>query len=495
MLERVEVEAICHLVLEESLTDQVEVIVSAGESALTRYANNRIHQNVAETGGSISIRAVRGKRIGICSTNDPRPESLRATLAKAAELAAVAPENPMFPGLPSAPAPPPGPAPAPATINSTPEQRGEMVRTVLAVAEGDSLNASGALETEHARLAVANSEGVFAYGELTRATMSALMQTDDSSGRAEAHTADLATIDAAALAATAAGKALVSRAPRSVEPGKYTVILEPLAVADMIFWLGLYGFNALAYQEKRSFLCEMLGKKIASDKISLWDDGLDPRGLPLTFDFEGVPKQPVELITKGIAVGMVHDSRSASHAVPPVSSTGHALPAPNPWGPAPTNLFLRPGTATVADMIRAVDRGLLVTRFHYTNMIHPVHTVFTGMTRDGTFLIEDGEIMAGVQNLRFTQSILEALEKVVMVGDDGIQCDLRLVPAATDRGVQLHRGERGLERVPGTGDPRWSPSAASLPRPGRAQRPAVATPSRGFPGTSVLPHVAFFSGL
>jgi predicted Zn-dependent protease len=428
MLERAEVEAICHLVLDESTAEQVEVLVSAGDSALTRYAENRIHQNVAETGASISIRAVQGQRIGISSTNDSRPPALRAALKKATELAAVAPENPQFPGLPSAPPPSPGPAPAAATINSTPEQRGEAVRTVLEIAAGDSLNASGALETSYMRLAVANSEGAFAYGEFTRAGLSVVMQTEDSSGRAEAHTADVSTLDAAALAATAAGKALVSRGPRSLEPGAYTVILEPLAVADMIFWLAMYGFNALSYQEKRSFLCDKLGQKIASEQISLGDDGLDPRGLPMTFDFEGVPKQPVELISQGRAVGMVHDSRTAAHADPPVTSTGHALPAPNPYGPVPTNLFLRPGDATVADMIRAVDRGLLVTRFHYTNMIHPIHTVFTGMTRDGTFLIEDGEIMAGVQNLRFTQSILEALEHVKMVGSDGLQCEYCWTP-------------------------------------------------------------------
>ena len=428
MLDRTDIEAICHLVLEESTTDQTEVLVNAGESALTRYAGNRIHQNVAETGSGISIRAVRGKRIGICSTNDPRPEALRAALAKAAELAAIAPENPEFPGLPSAPRPQPGPDPVAATINSTPEARGAAVREVLAVAAGDSLTASGALETDYARLAVANSEGAFAYGEYTRASMSAVMQTADSAGRAEAHTANVSAIDARSLAQIAAGKALVSRAPRSLEPGKYAVVLEPLAVADMIFWLGLYGFNAQSYQEKRSFLCEKLGQKIAAESISLGDDGLDPRGLPMTFDFEGVPKQPVELISKGVAVGMVHDSRTAAHAKPPVTSTGHALPAPNPWGPAPTNLFLRPGDATVADMIRSVDRGLLVTRFHYTNMIHPIHTVFTGMTRDGTFLIEDGEIMAGVKNLRFTQSILEALENVKMVGSEGMQCDYAWCP-------------------------------------------------------------------
>jgi PmbA protein len=429
MLDRAEIEAICHLVLEESTTEQVEVMVDAGESALTRYAGNRVHQNVAETGGGISIRAVQGQRIGICSTNDPRPEALRVALAKAAELAAIAPENPDFPGLPAAERPSPGPAPAAATLSSTPEARGAAVQEVLEVAAADGLTASGALATSYTRLAVANSEGAFAYGEFTRATMSAVMETDDSAGRAEAHSPDVATIDARALAQVAAGKALGSRSPRALEPGKYTVLLEPAAVADMVFWLGLYGFNALACQEHRSFLCEKLGQRIAAESITLWDDGHDPRGLPMTFDFEGVPKQRVELITRGRAVGMVHDSRTAAHADPPVTSTGHALPAPNQWGPAPTNLFLGTGDATSADMVRAVDRGLLVTRFHYTNLIHPLHTVLTGMTRDGTFLIENGEVVGGVKNLRFTQSILEALDRVLLVGLEGVQCDYAWCPA------------------------------------------------------------------
>ncbi len=423
MLERTEVEKTCRLVLEESTADQTEVLVNAGQSALTRYAENRIHQNVAEMGSAISIRAVRGKRIGICSTNDPRPQALREALTKATELAAIAPENPDFPGLPSAPPPQPGPPPAAATVNSNPEERGEAVRQVLEVGSRAGLNASGALETDYAHVAVANTEGVFAYGELTRASLSVVMQTESSSGRAEAHSTDVSTVNAQALAETAAGKALASRSPRSVEPGRYSVILEPLAVADLVMWLGLYGFNALAYQEKRSFLCDRLGKQVASMQISLWDDGLDPRGLPRTFDFEGVPKQRVDLIREGIAVGMVHDSRTAAHADPPVTSTGHALPAPNSWGPVPINLFLGTGEATVAEMIRSLDRGLLVTRFHYTNMVHPVQTVLTGMTRDGTFLIEKGETVTGVQNLRFTQSILEALTNVAMVGSEGVQCE------------------------------------------------------------------------
>lgn len=429
MLTQPELQNLCDLVLEASPAEATEVIASAGESALTRYANNLIHQNVWESNVTFSIRAVEGGRIGVATTNDVRPEALRAAAQQAAALAALAPETPDFPGLPSAPPPEPGPAPAPATVAATPEQRGAAVAQVLEIAKSSGLVASGALSTEHSLLAIHNSCGIRAAQEITRAEMSAVMSAGESSGRAEAHSADFSALDPGALGQTAAAKALAGREPRTVEPGPYTVLLEPLAVTDMLFFLGLYGFNAQAYQEKRSFLCEKLGKRIVDSRLNLTEDGRDPRGLPLVFDFEGVPKQRVELIREGVAAGMVHDTRTAAKADPPTVSTGHALPAPSHWGPIPTNLFLEAGPHSRAQMLAAMDRGLLVTRFHYTNMIHPLQTVLTGMTRDGTFLVEGGEIVAGVRNLRFTQSILEALDRVELIGDTGVQCEYAWGPA------------------------------------------------------------------
>jgi predicted Zn-dependent protease len=429
MLDRTEIEKIADLILEASPAEQTEVMVSAGESALTRYANNLIHQNVWEDNASVSIRAVRGQRVGVTSTNDTRPEALRAAAEQAAHVASLAPENPDFPGLPAAPAAEPGPAPAAATIASTPETRGAAVAQVLEIAKADDLVASGALEVGYSALLVANSHGTRAYQELTRASLSAMMTVGSSSGRAEVHSADAAAIDPVAAGRVAADKALTGRDPRAIEPGAYTVILEPLAVTDLLFWLGIYGFNALAYQEKRSFLCEKLGQRIVDKRLNLTDDGRDPRGLPLVFDFEGVPKQRVPLIENGVAVAMVHDTRTAAKAGPPAVSTGHALPAPNPWGPVPTNMFLETGPSSSEELLASTERGLLVTRFHYTNIVHPLQTVLTGMTRDGTFLVEGGQIVAGVRNLRFTESILEALDRVQRIGDTGAQCEYAWSPA------------------------------------------------------------------
>jgi predicted Zn-dependent protease len=239
---------------------------------------------------------------------------------------------------------------------------------------------------------------------------------DTGSGYASATAMDVSDLDAKALGQVALDKALRSRQPTEIEPGAYTVILEEDAVADMLFTLGYLGFGALAVQEGRSFMNGHFGEQITGESITIWDDGHDPRGLMLPFDFEGVPKQRVMLIEQGIARGVVYDSFTAGREEGK-ASTGHSLPAPNTFGPFPGNLFMAPGQATKEEMLASTERGIWVTRFHYTNPVHPVQTVLTGMTRDGTFLIEDGEIRQPLKNFRFTQSILEAFSRAEMVGD------------------------------------------------------------------------------
>ena len=166
-------------------------------------------------------------------------------------------------------------------------------------------------------------------------------------------------------------------------------------------------------QEGRSCRAGKFGQRITGENISIWDDGQDETGFPTAFDFEGMPKQRVDLIKNGVANAVVYDSYTANREGKP--STGHALPAPNAFGPHPGNLFLEPGEASRERMLAGIDRGLWVTRFHYVNPVHPLKTILTGMTRDGTFWIEKGEIRHGTKNLRFTQNILEALSRVSMI--------------------------------------------------------------------------------
>jgi predicted Zn-dependent protease len=260
---------------------------------------------------------------------------------------------------------------------------------------------------------VANSKGIRAVQERTTSQLITVhMSPDGGSGYAESAAVDVSAIDPAALGREAAAKAKASVRAASIEPGDYPVVLEEYAVVDLLDMLGYLGFSALAVQEGRSFV--ELGRQVGSEMVSIVDDGEDLAGLPMAFDFEGVPKQRVDLIEGGICRGVVYDAQTAAREGR--RSTGHGLPAPNSYGPFPINMLMAGGTTSREELISGLDRGLLVTRFHYTNPVHPKLAIVTGMTRDGTFLVEGGRIVGPVRNLRFTQSYLQALAGVTAVG-------------------------------------------------------------------------------
>jgi PmbA protein len=414
MLGEEKIREITAKVLSLSQADQTEVLVFSDDSQLTRFANSYIHQNVAERDVQVRVRAVVGKRIGVASTNDLNGESLEKVVETALGVARFQPENPDFISLPAAAPIPEVRAFSEATAGFTPESRARAVGGICRRAVENDLIASGAFSTSVQEIAVANSLGVFAYFPTTLADLKTVIMGDDSSGYGASTAWDVGQMDAEAVGAEAVDKALRGRNPREIEPGRYTVILEEYATEDILEMLSYVGLGALAVQEERSFMCDHFGQQIVGSAISLWDDGLDPRGLPLPFDFEGVPKRRVSLIENGIAMNVVYDSYTAGKEGK--ASTGHGLPAPNTFGPIPFNMFVAPGQATRGEMIASTERGILVTRFWYTRPVHPKLAIITGMTRDGTFLIEKGEVAYPVKNLRFTQSYLDALSSVEMVG-------------------------------------------------------------------------------
>ena len=414
MLGKQRIKQITDGILARSAADQTEVVILSGDSFLTRFANSTIHQNVAETNTEVRIRVVLGKRVGVAATNNLEDAALAQALENALAISRLQPENPDFKSLP-------GPLPlaevsafSEATAKCTPEQRAKGAGSICLMARGDGVVASGALTTEVAELAVANSLGTFAYHIATVADINTVVMSDTSAGYAAARALSVDDLDFEAIGREAIQKCLHSQNPRPLEPGEYTVILEPYAVQDFIQMMGYTGFSAVAMQEGRSFMVGKIGQQVVDPRVSIWDDGLSPDGLPVPFDFEGVPKQRVDLIEKGIARGVVYDSYRAGKENK--ASTGHALPAPNAFGPMPLNPFFGPGDATLDEMIAGTERGLYVTRFHYTRPVDPKRVIITGMTRDGTFLIENGEIAYPVKNLRFTQSYLEALNYVEAIG-------------------------------------------------------------------------------
>jgi len=410
-----ELKRIAQKVMAASEADQTEVVLWAEDSQLTRFANSSIHQNVAERNVEVRVRAVFGKRVGVATTNDLSDAALEGVAETACRIARLQPENPDFVSLP-------GPAPIPelealdeATAGFTPNDRAQGVKTVCRLADEGDLQAFGAYSTAVVEVAVVNSLGVSAYFPTTTAKLTLVLMGEGTSGYAEEASWKVHELDVERLTREAVRRAQMARNPRDLPPGRYPVILEAYAVADILDILGYVGWGALALQEGRSFVAGRLGEQVAARSVSVWDDGLDLSGLPMPFDFEGVPKQRVELVTEGIAKGVVYDSYTAGRE-PGKRSTGHALPAPNTYGPLPMNLFMAPGEATLEEMIRATDRGVLVSRFHYTVPVHPQRTVTTGMTRDGTFWIEGGEIAYPVKNLRFTQSYIEVLARAEQIG-------------------------------------------------------------------------------
>ncbi|HEX6289183.1 MAG TPA: TldD/PmbA family protein [Herpetosiphonaceae bacterium] len=394
-------------VLSASPADQTEVVVIAGAEQLTRFANNEIHQHVSETNAQIRIRAVIGQQIGVAVTNEPAEDSLQRALEAAVEIAMHQPPNPDFTSLPRPQPITPVEGWSQITAACTPQRRADDVATIIRLAEAQGLIAAGAYSTTTRELAVANSLGVWAYHPGTYAQISTVVM-GEASGWAAATSRDSDEIDAEAIGREACDKAIRSRNPQPLAPGIYPVVLEPYAVAEMMAYLNMIGFGALALQEGRSPL--EIGAQQAASLVTIYDDGSDPTGLPLPFDYEGVPKQPVQLIKKGISTGVVYDTQTA--AKDHTRSTGHALAAPNSFGPLALNLFLKPGGTPKAALIKGIERGVYVTRFHYVNIVHPKQSLLTGMTRDGTFLIENGEIAGPIHNLRFTQSVLEALRGV-----------------------------------------------------------------------------------
>lgn len=402
--------------LAASRADQTEVLLSVTHAALTRFANNAIHQNVAESDTALTVRAALGKRVGVASGNQVTPEIAAQVVERALEIARLQVENPDFPGLPAPRPPARVDGYFTATAECAPRTRAEAVGAICRRAAEAGLQAFGALSTESTELAVATSLGQFCYHPSTTAELNIVATSDTSSGYADRLSPDLGQIDPEAAAAEAVDKALRGRNPRELPPGEYEVVLEEYAVSDIVDFLAYLGFSALAVQEQRSFLAGKLGQKVMSPHISIWDDGTDPDGLPLPFDFEGVPKSRLELIAHGVACGLCYDSQTAAREGRP--STGHALPPGQTFGPVPLNLFMAPGQTSRRELARGIERGVWVTRFWYTRHVHPLSLVVTGMTRDGTFLIEKGEVGPPVRNLRFTQSYLAALNDVRAVANE-----------------------------------------------------------------------------
>jgi PmbA protein len=392
---------------------EAEALVVAGDSALTRFANSEIHQNVASSEVFVNLRFVVGRRVGVACSGRVDQAGIRALVERAAAITANVEELADWAGLPEAgSAEPLATAWSDGTAAASPELRAEGARAVIAAADDTGVTAFGSFSTEAEAVAVASSKGVRAAERRTSSQLLAVtMGSDNGTGYAEQVSVDATLIDARAIGREAAERARASVRPVDIAPGDYPVVLLDYAVVDLVDMLGHLGFSALAVEENRSFWEP--GKRVASPLITLADDARDPAGVPMGFDAEGVPKQRLSLLDAGVCRDLAYDAQAAARAGR--TSTGHGLPAPNTYGPFPTNMVMAAGDTPMDELIGGLDRGLLVTRFHYTNPVHNKRVIITGMTRDGTFLVEGGWIVGPVRNLRFTMSYLDALANVEAV--------------------------------------------------------------------------------
>jgi PmbA protein len=420
-----------------STAGEVEVLFSGGCFALTRFANNTIHQNVAEENHTVSVRTVFGGRTARASTNKFDDESLRQVVRASEDLAKVQHRDPdllpMPNGIEAAGLRPGGTGEAPvptkaspsryfeATASITPELRAEGVKKIVGVAERHKLTTAGVFSSAESVDGIFNSRGLSQWHTQTSAEISITMLGADSSGWQKANSPDVANLNPLTLAEIAAKKALDSARPREIPAGKYTVILEPAAVLDIVGFM-FWDYSGVAILDQRSFLNSRIGTKLFGDNVTIWDDVAHPLQAGSPFDGEGMRRQKVGLIEDGVVKRVVYARATADRMkrsehrdqVGLIEATGHGFALPNEMGEMPQNIvFGSPrDPQTVEQMIASTERGVLVTRLWYIREVDPYEKMLTGMTRDGTFLVENGRLQGGVRNFRFNESLIHMLSNV-----------------------------------------------------------------------------------
>lgn len=406
---------------------EAEVGVESAELALTRFANSFIHQNIAEAATAVRLRLHLGGRTATGSSTVVTAHGLRGLVERTVAAAQHSPPDPLWPGV----TPPTEPDDTgnwdESTAGASAELRAERVRDFVDAADG--LAVAGFCRTGRREGAFANTAGHAVTGRSTEAAIDGIARSGGADGAARLGSFRLADLPGGVLGARAAVKGRAGVAPVELPPGRYEVVLEPTAVADLLQNLATYGFNGKAYNEQRSFAVP--GAEQFDQAITLVDDPLAGPALP--FDAEGTVRAPIALVERGVTTSVAHDRRTAAKARSGTTSTGHAVPGGAATGAVPLHLGLVPAPSPngrtratevsgpvvdsdTAALVARVRRGILVTDLWYTRVLDPKSLVVTGLTRNGVWLIEDGEVAAAVQNFRFTQSYPQALAPGAVLG-------------------------------------------------------------------------------
>lgn len=402
--------------------DGMDVIVTASDIATSRFANNGMTQNQSPRCISISVRVLKDGKQARLSSDNVSPAGIKALVDNAITAASfLAPDESLLPIVA------PDKRAAQKNVNRfdartaafSPAARAKAIASMVAVADKHGLIAAGVFASGTIIQAIGNSEGLFRYHQESSAEVSVTMKRVDpdngseSTGWAKHHSTKVADVDALALAERAAEKAVASANPEEVEPGRYTVILEPSAVLDLVCFLN-YDFAGTSHVDKLSCFLDKVGQPVLGKNVTITDDVFHPLQAGAPFDGDGMQRQSVELVRDGVVQNLVYGRRSAKTLC--VTPTGHGLPEPSSEGEQPMNFVMNGSDVSLADMIKSTQRGVLLTRVWYVREVDPTTKIVTGMTRDGTFLIENGAIKGGIKNMRFNQSLIEMLQKVVALG-------------------------------------------------------------------------------
>jgi PmbA protein len=429
---------------------EAEAVAHVEHSGLARFASSEVHQPTLIENAMVTLRVVRNKRAGVATTNRIDAEGLAELARRAGDAADSAPPDEAFPGLAPPAEPPPVEGYDGATAQLGPEDQARLASA--AIEAGGDAPLYGFFTSAVSELAVASTTGLSVTQQMTDATTLVVAAEEGWSGYAEQTAWRAGAIDPAAVAREAAEKGKRTAGAVELEPAVYRAVLEPYAFADLLDYFSHDSFGALGLLEERSYFAGRLGQRVFDEKISIAEDALDPRGLPKAFDFEGTPKQRVELVENGVARGVVWDRTTAAQAGGDAQSTGHAPPAElRDWGPLPSALSVRPGDAeSVDELAERVGDGLYITRLHYLGVVHPREGIITGMTRDGTFRIREGKIAEPLVNLRFTVAVPDFLSNLL-----GLTADVSLVNSQNFYGERYPYGVLApaiaSERFPVTG--------------------------------------------
>ena len=410
ILSKEEARAILTKVLSFSTADECVASLGGSDEGNIRYANNAVSTAGAASTMSLSVSSVYGKKVGSASINEFDDDSLKKAVERAEELAQLSPENPEYMPMLGPQAYDESPTYVDATAAIDPAIRASMVADSIQVSKDENLEAAGFLNNSSGFRAMMNSKGLFAYNSSTSVSFSITIRNQEGTGSGYASNSfnDVSKLDTLAMSRVAAQKAKTSAGAKAIEPGKYTVILEPLAVSDLVGWI-LRGFDARSADEGRSFMSKKgggtrLGEQLFDERINIYSDPLNPDLPSSTWGGDGLPLKKTTWVENGVVKNLSYSRYWAAQK--------GVEPLPSGWG-----MTIEGGNSSIEEMIRNTERGVLVTRFWYIRSVDPQSLLLTGLTRDGTFYIENGQIQFPIKNFRFNESPIIMLNNVEELGE------------------------------------------------------------------------------